>query len=389
MSAQVPVLFVESYPQASAGQQETLLALLARCDAAGISPTVATPDQGVFVDRLGAAGHPVKILPQPGAIAQYGGAVYRYGRLRKVAMAGSVAAYVARLRHEFARGPWRAVFCNDLRGLLTFGLAARLAGVPTVIWDKLDRPHGIYDALQLPLASKNLMIADCIGAKYPGWQRRLWADRMVLNRNGIDTARIASEAAAGAGLLRASLGLGPDTVVIGLIGSITPRKGQDVALQAMKKVLMQVPQVHLAMIGAPPPESAEFHSSLVEMAVPQVHWLGHRADVARLLGGLDILISPSRHEGLGRVNIEAMAAGVPVIGTTGTGIAEVVRDGETGFLVPAGDAEALASRIIALVRDGDLRRRMGAAGKLRAGAEFEAAQRHDDVLRAIRAVARA
>ena len=387
MTALLPVLFVESYPQASAGQQETLLALLARCDAAGIAPTVAAPGPGVFMERIAAAGHAARVMPQPAAIARYGGAIYRYGGLRKLAMAGAVARYVARLRQDIARGPWRAVFCNDLRGLLTFGLAARLTGVPTIIWDKLDRPHGIYDALQLPLASRNLMIADCVGAKYPQWQRRLWADRMVLNRNGIDTARVDSEASAGAGALRATLALPRDAVVMGLIGSVTPRKGQDVAIQALRKVLGQAPNVHLVLIGAPAAEAEVFHRALVDMAAPQVHWLGHRTDVARLLGGLDLLISPSRHEGLGRVNIEAMAAGLPVIGTAGTGIAEVVREGETGFLVPVDDADALAARIVTLACDADLRRRMGNAGRARARAEFEAAARHDDVLRAIRAAA--
>ena len=389
MSAPVPVLFVESYPQAVAGQQETLLALLGRCAGAGIAPTVATPAEGPFTARLREAGHAPIVIAQPAALARYGGAVYRDGVLRRLAVGAAAGAHAARLRGVLRKGGWRAVFCNDLRGLLSLGLAARLCGIPTLIWDKLDRPHGIYDALQLPLASRNLMIGHSVAAKYPRWQRRLWPGRMVLCRNGIDTARVAARAAAGAGDLRAMLGLGPEAVVAGLIGTISVRKGHDVALAAMRQALAQHPGLHLAVIGAATPETADFHRRLRQGAPPQVHWLGQRADVARLLGGLDLLISPSRHEGMGRVNLEAMAAGLPVIGTAATGIAEVVRADETGFLVPPGDAGALAARIVQLARDPGLRRRMGQAGRACVAEHHEAAACHDAVMREIRALVRA
>jgi len=75
---------------------------------------------------------------------------------------------------------------------------------------------------------------------------------------------------------------------------------------------------------------------------------------------------PSRSEGFGRANLEAMAAGKPVVSTRVGGIPEVVSDGETGLLVPPGDRAALAGAIIRLGEDQDLRRQMGAAGRRRA-----------------------
>lgn len=380
------MLFVESYPQAEAGQQVTLEGLLARARGRGIVPIVAAPGEGVYLDRLRARGVSVAVRPQPTAIAAYGGAVYFYGPIRKLAMTATVLRYIWDLKSWIAGLGVAAVYCNDLRGLLTFGVAARLAGRPVVIWDKLDKPHGLYDWLQLPIACRNLVIARAVSAKYPRPAALLYRRRILRVPDGVDIAHF-QEARDDAGL-RASIGLGPDDVVAAIVGSVTPRKGHDLLLDAFERARTACPRLHLLVVGGVADTDTAFAAALQARASANVHWLGPRTDMPQVMSGIDILVSPSRHEGMGRVNVEAMAAGKPVVGSAGTGIAEVVVDGETGFLVDPADTDALADRLTRLARDPDLRKRMGAAGRARAAAEFDADRQLTKVLDILCEVAR-
>jgi glycosyltransferase involved in cell wall biosynthesis len=98
----------------------------------------------------------------------------------------------------------------------------------------------------------------------------------------------------------------------------------------------------------------------------RVELLGARVDIPELLARSDVFVLSSRSEGFPVSILEAMAAGLPVVATDVGGVAEAVEDGETGFLVPAADTEALARALERLVSDADLRRRLGAAGRARA-----------------------
>jgi glycosyltransferase involved in cell wall biosynthesis len=101
-----------------------------------------------------------------------------------------------------------------------------------------------------------------------------------------------------------------------------------------------------------------------------VHLLGLRSDVERVLCAGDVFAQPSRNEGLPLALLEAMAAGLPVVVTRVGGMAEVVREGESGHLVAAGDAAALSAALAALLGRPDRGRELGAAGRARVQAEY-------------------
>jgi glycosyltransferase involved in cell wall biosynthesis len=101
-----------------------------------------------------------------------------------------------------------------------------------------------------------------------------------------------------------------------------------------------------------------------------VRFLGERHDIAAILASLDIVVSPSRSESLSNTILEAMAAGRPVIATRVGGNPEIVRDRETGFLVPAGDENALANALETMLASPDLARRLGENSRSVANTKF-------------------
>jgi glycosyltransferase involved in cell wall biosynthesis len=102
----------------------------------------------------------------------------------------------------------------------------------------------------------------------------------------------------------------------------------------------------------------------------RIRLLGHRSDVERLFAALDVFVLPSKSEGMSNTILEAMASGMPIVATNVGGAEELVDDGRTGFLVPAGDTAALAGAIANLVANPALRLEMGTAGRVKAHNEF-------------------
>jgi glycosyltransferase involved in cell wall biosynthesis len=102
-------------------------------------------------------------------------------------------------------------------------------------------------------------------------------------------------------------------------------------------------------------------------------WPGFVADPVEVMSQIDVLVHPADHESFGRAVVEAMAAGLPVVGTRGGGVAEIVQDGVTGLLADTDDADSLASSIEQIVRDPARAREMGAAGRLRAELHYSLA----------------
>jgi glycosyltransferase involved in cell wall biosynthesis len=133
---------------------------------------------------------------------------------------------------------------------------------------------------------------------------------------------------------------------IGLIGRISPEKGQDLFLQTAALLAPQFPAARFVICGTPGIPVRKYLDLVSELArgLP-VEFLGWRDDIATVLAELDLLVVPSKDEGMPRVVLEGFSAGVPVIAFASGGIPEVVTDGETGFLVPEATPEALTGRI--------------------------------------------
>lgn len=128
----------------------------------------------------------------------------------------------------------------------------------------------------------------------------------------------------------------------------------------------------LVLIGDGP-ERAAAHDLAEELGMlDDVSFLGKLESVAELLACADLLLLPSEQESFGLAALEAMSSGTPVVGTSGSGLSEVVVHGQTGFLHPVGDIEAMAESGVRLLRDGNLWQDLSASSRRRAVEEFSA-----------------
>ncbi|UCG12795.1 MAG: glycosyltransferase family 4 protein [Deltaproteobacteria bacterium] len=158
------------------------------------------------------------------------------------------------------------------------------------------------------------------------------------------------------------LDIPPDTSVVGFVGWLLPIKGTTFLVQAMAQVSQRHPSGLLVLVGNG--EDIQLKKQVESLGLEdKVLFLGWRSDVEEIMYCFDMLALPSLNEGMGRVLVEAMAAGLPIVASRVGGIPDLIQDGKNGVLVPPANPAALAHAISELLDDGNRRKRMGEAGR--------------------------
>jgi glycosyltransferase involved in cell wall biosynthesis len=169
------------------------------------------------------------------------------------------------------------------------------------------------------------------------------------------------------------------------VGRLIEQKDHSTLLRAFARVREQQPEARLAILGGGPLE-AETRALAASLGITDAVALPGRTEIRDWLERADVFVHTSRWEGFGIVLLEAMLAGLPIVATAVSAVPEVVEDGETGALVPAGDVEGVARELGALLADPGLRRRLGEAGRERARTEFSVARMAERTLEVYRGV---
>lgn len=170
--------------------------------------------------------------------------------------------------------------------------------------------------------------------------------------------------------MRAELGIGTGEMVILMVGIIRGVKRHAIALEACARIASEFPGARLVLAGDGPmrPDMEALAGSLG--ISERVLFLGHREDVADLMGAADVLLLTSRSEGVPQAVAQAMGLGLPVVATSVGGVPELIEHEKTGLLVPPEDPQAVAQALTRILRDPDSARRLGAAARAHARAEF-------------------
>jgi len=175
--------------------------------------------------------------------------------------------------------------------------------------------------------------------------------------------------------------------LVGVVGRLDWWKGHDDFLEAMAEVIQRMPNVKGLIVGAPEnsPVNLEYYQKLQRATKSlgleeKVIFTGFRGDIPRLMAAMDVVVlSSSRPEPFGRVVIEGMAAGKPVVATAAGGVLDIIEDGVNGLLVPPKDSGAMAEAIFKLLSDPEQARQMGQTARRHAEEKFSV-PRHVDTI---------
>jgi len=267
--------------------------------------------------------------------------------------------------------------------------AARLARTPVVIASIRDM--GVYQTpRQLAVQRVVCRLAHRIVVNAGAVKRWLVSDgydpdKISVIHNGVELSRF--DGPADGNRLRHELGLSPGCPLVAVVSRLSPSKGFEDFLRAAAIVAPAHPDARFLIVGKAAPADHGYPESLAACAhrlglAGRVVFTGLRHDVPQILSQVSVSVLPSLSEGLSNVVLESMAAGAPVVATRVGGNAEAVEDGATGFLVEPGEFDALARGIDRLLRERELARRFGQAGRRRVAEHFtiEAAIRQTERL---------
>ena len=249
-------------------------------------------------------------------------------------------------------------------------IAAHRAGVPRVV-------SGIRVAQRRPrwrlwldratdrLVDRHVCASQAV-AQFAARQARLPAEKLVVIPNGVDVARFSA---------RDDSRRQPDIMpagrdVLTCIGRLDRQKGIDWLLETAAIWLPQLPRCDLLLVGQGP-ERRKLESQCRGLGIgDRVHFAGWRPDVAEILAASRLLVLSSAWEGMPNVVLEAMAAGLPVVATDAQGVRELLGPAAAAQIVPFGDTEALAQKLISLLKDAEIATEIGAQNRRRVEEHF-------------------
>lgn len=313
-----------------------------------------------------------------------------------------IRAAIRELTHLLRRTACEVLLCHGYKANMLGRLAARRAGIPAVAVSRGWTGESFKVRLYEWLDRRHLRFMDHVVCVSEGQAQKVrhWCgipdQRLTVIRNSARLEAFATtdptarqrllgffrrSKQSGNSLAQPQAGLANGSLVSDIIlaaGRLSPEKGFSVLVEAARTICEALPTAGVVIFGDGPLRDS-LEARVAELGLTgRVVLPGFRSDLDSLIGAADVVVLPSFTEGLPNVALEASAAGVPVVATAVGGIPEVISDGETGTLVPAGQPTALAAAVIDLLRDPALRSSFGNAARqrMRQLFSFEAQAQH-------------
>jgi len=347
MSRQVIAILLDSAPITWTSQEDRHLKLCAVLVERGDQPVLIFSENlpAEFAARLRETGAEL-------AAINYGeGTVHYFRELRKLVKKHSITTAHIIFFDYFSAVPW----------------IAKLAGIPNIIYEMQN--SGVFQATSwrktlLQLRTKlmtrptTLVIAISQFVKEQLLKGGLAADKIVVRYLGVDTERFQPDSSAREQWAR-EFNIGADEIILSTVSYLRPFKNPQVLVETCKELATRHVPARLFVAG-----DGEMLAGLKELSKQlgvdeRIHWLGNVPDPRSLLQASDIFLLASVGEAFGLVLAEAMACGVPIVGSRSGSLLEVVDEGRTGLLATPLDARSFADAIERLAKDVDLRKKMG------------------------------
>lgn len=348
------------------GAERLLLTAVTRLESVEFDRIMVCPADGPLADMAAEAGMAVHTVANLDARFTWRPAAFiRYGK--------SFVEVITEFRRKIVELNPDLIHANSIRaGLVATG--ATLGLKMKVVWhlhDLLPR-HPLSSVIRTVAAlskrSRMIAVSQAVSKNFCGHLSPSLKNRTTVILNAIDLKHFCAISDNRAEV-RSSLSLANDDFAIGIVGQLTPRKGQMELLQAFEKLSRKVPRAVLVIAGAAIfnrdfEYEQSLHSTVQGLGIAdRVKMLGARKDVPEIMRALDLLVVNSRREPFGLVASEAMACGTPVLATDRDGLPEIIDHQRNGWLCPFGDQQALVDALAFLAERPDVRRTLAVAAR--------------------------
>ncbi len=316
------------------GAQEHVYSLVTRLDKACYDVLVVSLSPGSSVRRLERAGIPVCVIDDPDddVAARH--------------LAQELAPYRPEVIHNHM---FRAEVVGTKAALQLGEAGCRRPAIISTVHSSRVRSCEDKDRLRLltPYMDRLIAVSRSIERKIA--EERGSTTPVSLIYNGVDLQRYDHQQPCCT--LREEYGMPPNASIVGVVARLEPEKGHPTLLEAWQRVVLQVPEAYLLVVG----EGSRYDALAAQAAdlgiLDRVVFTGRRDDIPAVTAALDVAVLPSYREAQGLTVLEAMALSRPVVASNVGGIPEMIEDGVTGLLVPPHDPDALAEAIVRLLCD--------------------------------------
>lgn len=357
------ILYISNFGDVKGGGEISLLTLIRELDRDKYEPHIIIPEPGNMKEKAAELGTECTVLEIPGL----GNPIHW---IKFLLEARKFSTFLK--NHEIS-----LVHANtNTRKFIFSGLAARLAKIPCVCHVRVMDSDGYFEKAVLTLFDRVITNSDATAGKYMRFKGSREKVITVHNAVDLDDFKPGPPSAE----IRASLGAGPDDILACNVGFLHEFKGHRYFIEAAH-LLRESNSIKFAIIGDGPMMD-ECTALVKKFGVENSVFLaGQRNDVPDIMRSMDMLVLSSNAEHFGRVIIEAMACGKPVIGTRAGGVPEIIDEEKTGLMVPPRNPEAMAKAIARLAKNRDLRESMGVLGTKVAVERFSASIHADAIQR--------
>ncbi|MBM3506238.1 MAG: glycosyltransferase family 4 protein [Alphaproteobacteria bacterium] len=336
---------------------------------AGITPRFIVHEAGPVSHHLAATGFPYDVLPLPPLAGD---------DRSRVPLLGHVTRALPALRGYLRRTGAALVHCNDGRMNVTWGPPALLAGIPLVWHQHSHYVPSRFADLFLHFASAVIGVSTYALQDLPRRARR----RAQIIANPFDVDSPAPDRAQARQQLLDRHGLARDAVVVGFVGNLTEQKRPMVFVNAIERLREEDGRVVGLVFGEPREPLA---NSIRRFR--SVRLVGFQFPIEPALAACDVLLAPAVDEGFGRALVEAMLVGTPVVAAASGGHRDIIRDRQTGLLVPPDDGPALAAAAWELLASPSMARELASTAREIARSTFSATAHAESIASVYRAVA--
>jgi glycosyltransferase involved in cell wall biosynthesis len=253
------------------------------------------------------------------------------------------------------------IYANGSRAALYGAIVGRILGIPVVWHCRVANTDPYLDPLLVRLSSKIIANSKATAARFSTH----FQERIKVVYNGVNIQWLRQDDLQEPGLIN------DEWMVILTVARVSKWKRHDLVLSAFEELAAAYPKTHLIFLGAKDktePDWWEYLSNRTRESQfsDRIHWVGQVEDVRPWYKTAFMMVLPSENEPFGRVIVEAMACGIPVIATRSGGVPEIITHGQEGLLVTPGKTEELTGAMLRLLRDELLRERISKSARQRA-----------------------